>query len=237
MVHRRLLVSICAIVGAATMAAPAAVPVASATSLGGVTSRRLGAWTLTGGSTAPTVLTWDGFTRPVGTDLNNAATGGGPVWRVIRGTWITATNQAQDKPSAQNAAVVVDCGRVNATVTAVLLPGPTAYAGGVAFKSNGTNLLYAYYRNQSGGSVEVGKVVNGNATPLASSANVGAGVATTVSAAYAGGLVTIRINGVTVLTVSLSAADVTAFGANTRNGLYADNDSQTLFDDFRCESP
>jgi hypothetical protein len=231
---RRLTIVAAAVLGALLLAGA---HIASAATLGGVSSRKLGAWTFAGGSGAPTVMAWDGFTRTNGTNLAGVASGGGgPAWQVLAGTWITAGNAARDTPSVTNAAMVVDCALTNATVTVGLSTSPGSFYAGLTLKSVASGYLYVSFRNINGGRIDVGRVVGTTDTPIASVTNVGSPSSATLSATYAAGVVTVRFNGVTVLTTTLSAANVTTFGSSTRYGLYSGNDTQTLFDDFRCES-
>jgi hypothetical protein len=209
----------------------------SAASLGPLAARSLGAWSVTGGTGAPIVSGWDSFTRPNGTNLNGQASGGGgPAWQVITGVWTTSANAAKSSNTA-DAAIVVDCGSTNLTTTAALtLPaGTAAFSAGLTLKATGAWLLVVNYSSANSGRLDIATVYGGTTTVLASVTGVGRTSPATLSATYADGTVTVRLNGVPRLTTTLSWGNALLAGFSTRSGLYADADAVTLFDDFRCE--
>jgi hypothetical protein len=212
----------------------------SAATLGGVSSEQLGAWDLPGGTGAPTVAAWDDFTRPAEVDLDGQASGGGgPAWSVVSGTWTNGADQtsaSQQSADTASAAIVVDCGNPDLTVTAVLT-GPTADATGLVVKRVGSSLLVVQHRDQADGTLEIARIIDGTTTVMATATNVGWVSPGTLSATYDGGEMTVRLDGTTRLTSTLTPADASTFGPSTTAGLVAGNDQQTLFDDFRCEHP
>jgi hypothetical protein len=210
---------------------------AAAASLGPLASGRLGAWQSPARPAVPTVRAWDGFTRPDGTQLANQPTGGGgPAWQVVRGTWTTAGNRAQESANTANAAVLVNCGAGDVNTT-VVLSAASAFSGGLALAGNGTTFLAVNYRSQGGGSVTLTKFAGAASTLLATADRVGSPGTVTLSATYAAGTVTVAVDGAVALTHSLAAGDRTLFGANTLQGLFVDRENRTRFDDFRCETP
>jgi hypothetical protein len=222
----------------AAVAVLASVHGAAAASLGPLTAKRLGAWQWATRPAVPTVRAWDGFTRPDGTLLNNEPTpGGGPVWQVVRGTWTTVGNRAQESANTADAVILVDCRATDVTTSVVLSAGPAAFSGGLALAGSGTTFLSVNYRSQGGGSVTLAKSVGATMTTLATAGNVGSPGTVTLSATYAGGTVTVAVGGTVVITHGLSTADRTLLGSNTRQGLYVDRETRVRFDDFRCETP
>jgi hypothetical protein len=207
----------------------------SAASLGPLASGSLGAWSLTGGTGAPTVAGWDNFTRPNGTNLNGQPTaGGGPAWQVITGTWTNTPNGAKSSNTA-DAAIVVDCGSSNLTTTAVMSMPLGNFSAGLTLKATGSWLLTVDYSSASSGRIDIATVFNGTETVLATVTGVGRTSPATLSATYTDGVVTVRLNGVQQLTTTLSWGNALLAGFSTRSGLYADSDALTTFDDFRCE--
>jgi hypothetical protein len=207
----------------------------SAASLGPLASRSLGAWSVAGGTGAPTVSAWDSFTRPNGTNLDGQPTGGGgPDWQVIAGTWSSSPNGAKSSNTA-NAAMVVDCGSSNLTTTVVMSMPLGNFSAGLTLKAFGSWLLTVDYSSANSGRIDIATVYNGTQTVLASVTGVGRTSPTTLSATYDDGTVTVRLNGVQRLTTTLSWGNALLAGFSTRSGLYADSDALTTFDDFRCE--
>jgi hypothetical protein len=205
----------------------------SAASLGGLTSQRLSAWVLPGGTGAPTVAAFDSFTRPGNTDLDGQATGGGgPAWQVVAGTWVTIGGAGRADSNTADAAVVTDCGVSEATsvVRLALLNG--RFSAGLTLLQGSAGYLAVDYSSDDG--MQLVRVLPGDRSVLttASAARISP---TTLSATYASGVVTVHLNGGLVLTHQLSDTDRALLGSNTGVGLYADADKQTRFDDFRCE--
>jgi hypothetical protein len=209
---------------------------ASAASLGGLTSRSLGAWVLAGGTGAPTVGVWDPFTRPNGTNLNGQATGGsGAAWQVVSGTWTTTGNAGRLSSTTADAAIVADCGASEATVVATLTLGSPTYSAGLTLLRGPVGFISVDYSSAGGGTIEISRTFFGNRSVLASITGVGRTSPVTLSASYTGGTITVQLNGVSRLSHTLSPTLEWFYGSNTEFGLYADGDTQTTFDNVRCE--
>jgi hypothetical protein len=236
MSRRTLIAAAALVLGLPTLAAATGAPSSSAASLGGLSSQSLAAWTITGGPGTPTVAVWDSFTRPNGTNLTGQTTGaGGPAWQVVSGTWTTAANSGRLSSNTQDAAVVVECDQPDLTVVATMTPANGNFSGGLTLKQTGLGFLAVDYSSENGGRIELARMLFGGRTVLAGVTGVGRVTPATLSAAYAGGTITIRLNGVTWLTHTLSGVDEWLYGTSTRAGLYAGADTQSAFDNFRCE--
>ena len=210
----------------------------SAATLGGLTAESLGAWVLPGGAGVPTMAAWDNFARADGTNLNGQATGdNGPAWQVVSGTWTTSANAGKLSVNARDAALVVDCGATNATVTATItLPANGNFSAGLALKQGTAGFLSVEYGHGNSGNIEIARTLSGSRQVLASVTNLGRNSPATLAATYLDGTVTVQLNGVSRLSATLDSATEAVYRPHTRFGLSADNDSLSTFDNFRCET-
>ena len=209
--------------------------VAFAASTNGLSPRTLGAWTIPGGTGAPTVVTWDSFTGTNGTSLSGRALSGGGNWVVNGGTWTIQTNRAAST-SATRARISVAGGNQNRSALATLTIGASARAGLVALDS-GTAYIYAVYSKASSGTMQLYKF-SGSATLLASVTGIGLPATAEMKLDASTNTIRVSFAGVQVLSYTLTAAEITTFknAANNRYGLIADADSVTRFDDFHVDA-
>jgi hypothetical protein len=200
---------------------------------------------------APAVVAWENFTGANNTDLNGTVTdGGGKTWSVnpTGGTWSIRTNAA--RASTANSALVIDGGGPNRTVVATLLrSGSTNFDVGLTINGNaaGTQFLTAEWTSAANGTLLLQKY-NGAFTTLASVNNLYPGGIGTAPASIVlslsslgSNVVTASVNGVGVLSTTLSAADVATYKNATHQllGLYrgTTGNAAPLWDDLHEDNP
>lgn len=210
---------------------------ASASTLGGVASRRLFSDELP----ARPVTLLASFTVQNNTPITTGtALDYGGTWTVHAGSWSVASGQAQcgSNPACNVLSTIsVDAGRRygSASVALDVSNGLATRSGGVVLdRSAAGDFLVALYRNVlPGGEVALLKVVGGVSTTLATASTTGRPTAASLRVTRSGATVTVELNGTTYVTHSLSAGDQAVFGANaTRWGIALDSDRNTRVDDF-----
>lgn len=207
---------------------------ASAASLNGAIAAKLGAWNVTQGTGAPTVLTWSSFTGATGTNLSGKALNGPGTWIVDAGTWTIQTNRAAASNTTR-ANMSVNVGTQNATAVVTLTIGASARAG-LVVNDNGTAALYAIYSRNAGGRIRLYKD-NGTQTLLATVSGVGTPASAVLKVDSTTTTIKVSFAGTQVLTYTLTAAEAATYHAagNNRFGLIADRDTVTRFDDFHVD--
>ena len=220
----------------------------NATTLGGIVSPTLSAYSSAGSSGAPTVLAYENFTGSNGSSLNNTLTdGGGYTWVQKNGTWTVTSNQA-DSNNNSNSFLFVNSTLSSGSVEVVLSRnGATTFdSGGVInATSDAKDALTVSWLSSSNGTIAIWKRVNSAWTQLASVTNLyPGGIATAPTS------VTVRLespsnsqmkaylNGVLVISHTLSAGDQTTFknATHTWAGFYADSSGTVTFDNWHLDA-
>lgn len=203
--------------------------------VGGVHSAQLFARSLTQPSGAPQVLMADAFTS--GTDLAGRApqAKGASTWVQVAGTWsIVAAQLHPPATGSANRLVLYDSGAADAAVEATFVRVSASTMGLVVRDSGVTSPASAVRRLQAtitqAGVVTLAKVV-GNATTTLATTTVVAPATYRFRVQVQGAQVAVAVDGTTVLSTTLSAADQTTFGANTRQGLVATGAGSEQIDD------
>jgi hypothetical protein len=207
---------------------------ASAASLNGAATARIGGWTYPATNVAPTVLTWASFTGANNTNLDGATLNGGGTWSADIGTWRIQSNAANAGNTAL-ANLVTNVGTQNATVVATLVTGATSNAGVIA-NDNGTNALFVLYTKAAGGTLTLYKYA-GSSVSLSSVTGVGTAANSTLKLDSTTTTIKVSWNGTQVISYTLNPAEVVTFhsAANSRFGLIANGDSASRFDDFHVD--
>jgi hypothetical protein len=213
----------------------AALAAATLAPLGGVHSAQLFARSLTQPSGAPQVLMADAFTS--GTDLATRVpqSRGGSTWVQVAGTWSILTGQVRPPATGSaNRLALYNSGVADAAMEATFVRASSSTLGLVLRDSGVTSPASAVRRLQAtvtqAGVVTLAKVEGNSTTTLATTT-------VTLAATYrfrvqaVGAAIEVRVDGVTVLSVTLSAADQTTFGANTWQGLVATGAGSERIDD------
>ncbi len=216
------------------VAAAAGLVGASAASLNGAVAADLGAWNVTQGTGARTVLTWSSFTGVDGTNLNGTALNGPGTWVAGAGTWTIRANAAASSNTVRSN-LSVDVGTQNAIAVVTLTIGASARAG-LIVNSNGTASLYALYSRGAGGTIQLYKN-NGTQTLLGTVTGVGRPASGLLEVDSTTTTIKVSFAGTQVLTYILTAAEAAIHhgATNTRFGLIADRDNRTRFDDFHVD--
>ncbi len=215
--------------------------VAWASALGGLGSATLTAYDVAGPVGAPAVVACDNFTGTTGANLNGrgvvvAAACASRTWMAHVGTWTVQTNQAASSATA-SAVVTVNTAVSDASVQVVLRSLNTGgRSGGVVLDhSGGATYLAAVMIDGAPDVVQLRLVVAGSPTVLATATPAFA-TTNTLRLARVGTSVTVRVNGSSVITATLSAGAVASLGGAGRAGLFGGN-SSVRFDDFVVSVP
>lgn len=223
-----------------SVAGGGAVVVGFASGLGGLDGGSLQSWSTQLAVTAPTVLICDNFDVADG-DLDGravstAASCGLDIWSVDAGTWtVGGGSVAADGTPAATASLPV--AQAEVTVAALVQGADSGgAAGGVVGSHDGADTYLA-------------AVIVGDVTPHVDLVLVSGGSPTTLTGASSaipasamlaltrdGTSVEVRVDGVVVLSYTLSAGDIATLGAGTRAGLYASSNS-VQFDNLRVTTP
>jgi hypothetical protein len=213
----------------------AALTAATLAPLGGVHSAQLFARSFTQSSGAPQVLMADAFTS--GTDLAARApqSRGVSTWAQVSGTWSIVTGQLRPPATGSaNRLVLYNSGVADAAMEATFVRASASTLGLVVRDSGTTSPASAVRRLQAtvtqAGVVTLAKVA-GNSTTTLATTTVALAASYRFRVQAVGASIEIGVDGATVLSATLSAADQTTFGANTWQGLVATGAGSERIDD------
>jgi hypothetical protein len=223
---------------------------ASARSLGPLAGQ-LSAFKIATSTGAPSVVAWENFNGANNTPLNGTVTdGGGKTWSVnpAGGNWRIQANMA--RPPNANTALLIDGGAANRTAAAtVLRNGSNNFDVGLTINRNttGTQFLTAEWTSTGNGTLMLQKY-NSGFTTLASVTNLYPGGIGTAPASIvlslsstSANVLSASINGVPVLSTTLSAGDVAIYKNATHQllGLYrgTTGNATPRWDDFHVDNP
>jgi len=221
---------------AAAVAMSAVVMTASAASLGGIDVGGLFAWSAPVSVSTPSAIALDDFT--CSGSLHGRTDSLGNVWSDHGGDWqCLGSGEVRARQRVPLGHATVDLGISNHVVVSAVLTSISNQAdrsgGGVAFLSNGISHLYAIYERDRG-VITLGKreiALNTVIVTAAVSDRATADIRVEVDQPE----IRVLVDGVTVITHTMTAAETLLFGSNTRFGLEADDDNQSRFDLFRVE--
>ena len=211
---------------------------ASASTLGGVSSKSLFARNVVAPAVVPRMRVADSFTS--GTFVSGRVPESRQyltsTWTVVAGNWSIVSGTAVPQNGGVRHAIY-DCGTANLVVGVTLTRQANSRAG-LVFRSNssGTTYLLAEFRNTAGGSVTLQTVVAGTATTVASASNIGTLSVVPLRIEASGAQVTVRYNSTSVISYTLTATEQTTFGALTAAGIWVTNANSETFDDFYAAS-
>lgn len=221
---------------------------ASAAGLGGLQTSSFTTTAAGASSGAPTVLIWENFNGATGNLIAGTTTdGGGRTWAQWWSTWRIANNRARPETIDAWGIVGVDSGLVDFSVEATMFRNGTQWGGGVFAngRNDGSRQISAEWTNLNNGSYELWSYNAGSWLMLGSVTNLyPGGPATAPSsivirlAAHGNSLVA-SYDGVPVMTVALTPAQVTTFkaAASRYAGLIVYEDTTSRFDDFHVDLP
>lgn len=215
--------------------------VGHAASLGGVSSVSLVAVNQAATASTSTILGCDDFTGTTGVSMSARAASGAVacanrVWLVHVGTWTIQANAAASSATV-SAVATENTGTVDSSVQVVLASLNTGgRIGGVVLSHDGVSTyLAAVMIDGAPDRIELRTVITGVPTVVATVTPTFAATNTLVLA-RAGSSVTVSLNGTSVLTFTLSAAQLSSLGTGARAGLFGGN-SSVRFDDFVVTAP
>ena len=222
---------------------------AGAATAGGVSGAVLTGFNFPASTGVPAVVAWENFDGADGTNLNGTTTdGGAKTWAVnpAGGNWTILTNAARS--TSANTSLVIDGGSPNGSAVVTLnRNGATTFDAGLTINRNaaGTQFLTAEWTNASNGSLQLWSF-NGGWTNLASVTNLypgGIGTApasiTLTLTSSSANVVTAFINGTSVVSTTLSAANITTFKNATHQlaGPYQWTSNGIGWDNFHFDNP
>lgn len=219
----------------------ACVCVASAASLGGVSSASVFGFTQNGSTSAPSVIGCDSFTGTTGASMSGrtvtvAASCSSRVWTAHVGTWTIQSNTAASSATA-NAAITLNTATVDSTATVALSNlNTSARSGGLIISHNGTSTyLAAVMIDGTPDRIELRLYSSGTPTVLATYFPTFA-TTNTLQLARSNNTITVTLNGVIGGSLALSAGQQTTLNGGARAGLFGGN-SSVRFDDFVVTAP
>lgn len=203
--------------------------------MAGVHSAQLFARSFTQPSGAPQVLMADAFTS--GTDLaaRLPQSRGGSTWVQVAGTWSIVTGQVRPPATGSaNRLALYNSGVADAAMEATFVRASASALGLVVRDSGVTSPASAVRRLQAtvtqAGVVTLAKV-EGNSTTTLATTTLALAASYRFRVQVVGAAIEVGVDGVTALSVTLSAADQTTFGANTWQGLVATGAGSERIDD------
>ena len=212
---------------------------ASAGSLGGVVSDRLSADSLPVPAAPPVLLLADNFTTAGAVDgrLPEHVNLAGTPWVQARGKW-AVRNGYLDPPMAPQSMVTHPAGTANVTVE-VAATITSAFDFGVVLWSDpaGTTYLVAHIAGANAAATNAVSLdaVAGNSTTTLATATVASALPSFVlSVTAVGNPITVRRNGVTLLSPLLSPLTMQTFAGLTSVGLWVSSSGNEILDDVRA---
>ena len=152
------------------------------------------------------------------------------MWTTHLGTWTIVGGQLQARTNDATASVAAGGINVSAQTTVLNADGGRTRAAGVAINHSGATRVYLAGVVVSGGVAQI-RLVNGNTVTTLASAAATVGASTPVRLTRQGTSITLQVSGVTVITYTLTPAQVTTL-TGTRTGLYWSRGNSLRFTDF-----
>lgn len=170
-------------------------------------------------------LAWDTFTRPDSATLGTAESG--QAWELQAGAFAVAALKASSSTGGSN--VVLDCGKADVDITCIVIP--TSGAPGIVLRAGATaNDRLAVQLDMTNG-FRLNKTVAGTGTALQTATqSFTAGRAYETRMVVVGSRVLGYLDGAQLIDYTLTAGEMTTFGALTRVGLR--NTGSATFSDF-----
>jgi len=214
----------------------ALVMTASAASLGGIDVGGLFAWSAPVSVSTPSAIALDDFT--CSGSLHGRTDSLGNVWSDHGGDWqCLGSGEVRARQRLPLSHATVDLGVSDQVTISVFLSSISTQAGrsgpGIAFLSDGISHLFAIYERDTG-LITLGKREIALDTVIVATA-VSDRATADIRVVVAQPEIRVVVNGLTVITHTMTAAETLLFGANTRFGLEADDDNQSRFDLFSVE--
>lgn len=214
-----------------------AVPAAAAT-LGGLRVDSIAAWSVPASVDVPSpYLVYDDFeSYPPGTDLDGQAVDGF-TWTADPGIWIVGDDGTVSTPRKQRfSAATVDVGRsdhlrIQASIENVSRI-PNQSGPGLSFLAEGDQMLWVEYRRRAGRVVLSSYDPPPNVDTELASVAIGDRAALTLTVEIDQPVVTVKVDGATVLTYQLTSSQLAAYGDNTAHGMFSERDKTSVFTEF-----
>ncbi|MGH8946363.1 MAG: hypothetical protein ACRDVL_09445 [Acidimicrobiia bacterium] len=210
---------------------------ASATSLGGIDVADLFAWSAAVTVPIPDDIAADDFT--CSGNLHGQPDDLGNVWADHGGDWqCLGSGEVRARQRLTLGHATVDLGvsdqvKVSAVLTSISTQ-PNRSGPGVSFLSDGISHMYAIYQRDQGRLI-LGKREIAIDTAMAA-VTIADRATSEIRVEVDQPEIRVLVDGVNVISHTMTATEMILFGSNTRFGLEADNDNQSRFDWFRAES-
>ena len=210
---------------------------ASAASLGGIDVANLFTWSAPVTVPIPSAVAADDFTCSGG--LHGRGDSLGKVWTDHGGDWqCLGSGEVRARQRVALGQATVNLGLSNQVMASAFVTSISPQAGrsgaGLSFLSDGVSHMYAIYQRDQG-RIVLGKREIALDTVIAT-ATISDRAATQIRVEVAQPAIRVLVDGVPVISHTMTAAETLLFGSKTRFGLEADNDNQSRFDWFRAEA-
>ncbi len=214
---------------------------AAATNLNGITTRTLLSLNAVVAVGATTVIGCDNFTGTNGASLGGrvgttAVAYSAISWSINTGAWTLSANRARSG-TAVSSVVTAGTSTANSTIGVTLTGVNTGLRfGGLVSSHNGVDTYLAVVAiNGTPDRIEL-RLIKAGVSSVIASVNTTLVGTNTVRMTRQSGSVSIVLNSVTVLNVTLSALQVADLGVATRAGLFGGSTS-VMFDNFFASNP
>lgn len=210
---------------------------ASAASLGGFDVSDLFTWSAPVSISIPNAIALDDFTCSGALDgkadaLGNSWTDHGGDWQCLGSGEVRARQRVSLGHATVDLGVSDDIFLI--TVVSSISTQPDRSGPGLSFLSDGVSHLYAIYERDQG-RVTLGKREIALDTVI-STVTIADRATAEIRVEIDQPEIRVLVDGVVVISHTMTAPETLLFGSNTRFGLEADNDNQSRFDLFRVES-
>lgn len=212
---------------------------AQATGIGTLSALSLGSFNSSGGTSAPTIITCDDFSRTASTgtalDLRPVQLptncGSTIAWATNLGTWSISSGELAATGKV-NSTASVNAGLTDVSAEATVIgANGTSRIAGVAINHTGGTRIYLAAALSGPGTAQL-LLVNGNTVSTLASATATITATTVVRITRVSTAVTVSVNGALVISFTLSAGNVTTLSGGTRTGLYWNSGTTIRFTNF-----
>lgn len=189
-------------------------------------------------TTTPTTTTPPTTTVPPGADEDFEDYPPGPLgepWTVHTGTMVIGDGTASGASSGTSTATLnTNLSNIDATLT---LRTDQPRDSGLLLHANsaGTSYFAVRVSHQQSGRVSIHKVVNGTSTQVAQAVQLGTPNEMLLRVTFFNGTYRVHYMGTQLYTYTMTPAELTAFGSNTRHGMITVADDRSALDNFTVQ--
>jgi hypothetical protein len=206
-----------------------------------VNARRLGAYRINGGP----VVVGDNFAT--NGNLAGQTTPSGQVWQLDGGGWDVNNGNVRSTSTSATSSIVVQTGLVDQSVTVTIRPLGSNPRPGISFNDDGPNAMIVEYAKNSSGTLTLYTFFGSTKTAIASATGIGGiGSPFVLRVVSQGTTISVSVNGTLRFSIVLNAGQACSAKhigcagnglANTKAGLFANNDTTSTFSSFTVGAP